>query len=186
MASGDLIGNMTEVTGILERFDLSRTLHTALSLHPGTRRLVFVTPEDDVGVSMRNDINTVMALEPAGPIVEHWITPELLVIKDRLKEKRRPCSLFWERFLPERLPRWSLKKPCLSCVLPPICRSTPIWIPRWEKVRSADMNSGIETGRLQAAMAQKVLSGIAPSQIPYVRKTPLALVFDYLEYNAWA
>lgn len=181
---GDLIGNMTEVTGILERFDLSRTLHTALSLHPGTRRLVFVTPEDDVGVSMRNDINTVMALEPAGPIVEHWITPELLAIKDRLKEKTQETLLFVLGAIPARKGFPPLEpEEAVSFVR--AATDLPVYTDLDTSVGKGAvggyMNSGIETGRLQAAMAQKVLSGIAPSQIPYVRKTPLALVFDYLE-----
>lgn len=48
-----LIGARKQVTGILERFDLVRTLRSALSLHPDTQQLVIITPADANGAEMR-------------------------------------------------------------------------------------------------------------------------------------
>lgn len=89
-----IIGNRPKVTGILERFDLTRTLRTALSLHPGTRHLVFITPQDELGADLRNGVDTVMALLPPGPQVEHWISPDLSRIGERLQRQPRDTLVF--------------------------------------------------------------------------------------------
>ncbi|HBN54214.1 MAG TPA: hypothetical protein DD456_09395, partial [Stenotrophomonas sp.] len=72
-----IVGARANVTGILERFDLARTLGTALVLHPRTRRLLFITPDSDNGAAMRATIDAALARLPGHPAVEHWPTPRL-------------------------------------------------------------------------------------------------------------
>lgn len=89
-----IVGDRPKVTGILERFDLTRTLRTALSLHPGTRHLVFITPQDETGAELRNGVDTALALLPPGPQVEHWIAPDLSRIGERLQQQPRDTLVF--------------------------------------------------------------------------------------------
>lgn len=181
---GEIIGNLIEVTGILERFDLSRTLHTAYSLHPNTKKLIFITPHDEVGVGIRRDIDTVMTLEPAGPIIEHWITPELLTIKERLIKQEEDTLFFVLGAIPEKRGQTPLEpEEVVSYVH--FFTDLPIYTDLDTSVGKGTvggyMNSGLETGRLQAEIARRILAGEQASKISYIRKTPLALIFDYQE-----
>jgi diguanylate cyclase (GGDEF)-like protein len=181
-----LVGHRPKVTGILERFDLDRTLRTALSLHPGTRHLVFITPRDDIGTGLRAGVDAMLARQPPGPQTEHWITPELSSLGERLQQQPGDTLVFVLGAIPPEAGRPPLE-PEEVVAFVHARTSLPVYSDLDTSVgRGAVggyLNSGLETGRLQAAMAQRILSGQDPSQIPYVRETPLALQFDYRELH---
>lgn len=183
---GAIIGDLPEVTGILERFDLTQTLRTALLLHSGTRNLIFITPQDEVGKNMRKDIDTVMSLQPAGQTVEHWITPDLSKIHERLINASRDSLVFVLGAIPAKNDSPPLE-PEETVALIHSLTNLPVYSDLDTAVGKGAvggyMNSGLETGRLQAVIAKKILDGKLASQTPYVLRTPLALIFDYNELN---
>ncbi len=180
----ELIGTRANVTGILERFDLTRTLHTAVSLHPDTRRLVFITPDDGNGAALRATVDAALAHLPEHPRAEHWPTSSLEQIASRLPQLSTGTLIFTLGSIPARVGELPLE---------------PERVPAWVRARSelpvycdldmsvghgavgGYMNSGLETGRLQAALARRVLAGEAASSIPLVRETPPVLLFDSAE-----
>lgn len=179
-----IVGERPKVTGILERFDLTRTLRIALSLHPGTRRLIFITPQDETGIELRNGVDTTLALLPPGPQAEHWIAPDLSRIGERLQHQHRDTLIFVLGSIPALAGQPPLEPEEVTAFVHERTQ-LPVYSDLDTSVGHGSvggyMNSGLETGRLQASMAQQILSGRAPSQIPYVRETPLALLFDYQE-----
>jgi len=179
-----LIGTRTNVTGILERFDLTRTLDIALKLHPHTRRLLFITPDDDNGAALRDTVDAALARLPGHPGAEHWRTAWLEQVAPRLPRLPGDTLVFALGSLPVRAGELPLE---------------PEFVPAWLRARTelpvysdldtavghgavgGYMNSGLETGRLQAALARRLLAGEAAAGIPLVRETPLALLFDNAE-----
>lgn len=183
---GEIIGDLSEVTGILERFDLTQTLRTALLLHSRKNNIIFITPHDEVGKSIRKDIDTVMSLQPAGLTAEHWITPDLSKIQDRLVNASRDSLVFVLGSIPEKNGSPPLD-PEETVTLIHSLTNFPVYSDLDTAVGKGAvggyMNSGLETGRLQAVVAKNILGGEMASQIPYVLRTPLALIFDYDELN---
>ena len=181
-----IVGSRPKVTGILERFDLNRTLRTALSLHLRTRNLVFITPQDDIGTGLRAGVDALLARQLPGPQVEHWIMPDLSRLSERLQQQPRDTLVFVLGAIPAQAGRPPLE-PEEVVAFVHARTDLPVYSDLDTSVgRGAVggyLNSGLETGRLQAAMAQQVLAGQAPAQIPYVRETPLALLFDYQELH---
>ena len=179
-----IVGTRANVTGILERFDLTRTLDTALVLHPRTRRLLFITPDSDNGAAMRDTIDAALARLPGHPAAEHWPAPRLDQLAPRLPRVPEGTLVFTLGSIPVRDGELPLE---------------PELVPAYVRARTAlpvysdlDMavghgavggylNSGLETGRLQAAMARRILAGESASAIPLVHETPLALLFDAAE-----
>lgn len=180
-----IVGLRPQVTGILERFDLTRTLRVALSLHPRTQHLLFLTARDETGAGLRETVDTALAQLPPGPAVEHWSVSHLEQVEAHLAQLPEGTLVFALGTMPRQ-----------GASAPPL---EPEEVAAYVRARTARpvysdldtavghgavggyMNSGLETGRLQAAMARRVLAGEEASRIPYVRKTPLAVLFDYAE-----
>ncbi|GGH61115.1 hypothetical protein GCM10010975_24490 [Comamonas phosphati] len=176
-----IVGHRPKVTGILERFDLSRTLRTALSLHTGTRKLVFITPQDDTGTRLRAGVDAMLARQPSAPQVEHWITPDLSLLGERLRQQPGGTLVFVLGSIPAQAGRPPLEPEEVVAYVH-ARTDLPVYSDLDSSVgRGAVggyLNSGLETGRLQASMAQRVLAGEDPAQMPYVRETPMTLLFD--------
>jgi hypothetical protein len=81
-------------------------------LHPGTRRLIFITPQDETGTELRNSVDTTLALLPPGPQAEHWIAPDLSRIGERLQHQHRDTLIFVLGSIPALAgqPHWSPRK----------------------------------------------------------------------------
>ena len=179
-----VLGGRGNATGILERFDLARTLDTALKLHPHTRRLVFVTPADGNGAAMRENLDGALARLPSHPPAEHWPTPWLQQIAPRLQQLGADTLLFVMGSMPvvaegvplepERVPAWVRGHSRL-----PVYSDLDIAV--GHGAVGGYVNSGLETGRLQASMMKRVLDGEPAAAIPLVRQTPPSLLFDSME-----
>lgn len=72
------------VTGVADRFDLSRTINLAQRLHPEVRRLVFMTTADESGAGSRAHIADALRGLGKGIVVEHWVTRNLSEVEARL------------------------------------------------------------------------------------------------------
>ncbi len=179
-----IVGPRQHVTGILERFDLTRTLRVALSLHPRTQRLLFITALDESGAGLRETVDAALAQMPPGPAIEHWAVPHLGQIEARLSQLTEGTLVFALGAVPRQAGSPPLEPEEVSAFVH--ARTN---LPVYSDLDTAVgygavggyMNSGLETGRLQADMARRVLAGEEASRIPYVRETPLALLFDYAE-----
>lgn len=172
------------VTGVAERFDLVRTLRLALVLHPKVKRLVFLTPADESGAGIRKHVVEAMAGLDTGVLAEHWVTRYLAEVDGRLPDLGSDTLLFalgslpreegGRPFSPEELVAYvhaRTSRPVYSDLDATVGRGA----------LGGYMNSGLENGRLMARMAQRVLAGQRPEDIPIVYETPQALLFDYRE-----
>lgn len=179
-----ITGGRPGVTGVAERFDLVRTLRLALVLHPEVKRLVFLTTADESGAGIREHVAGAMERLDPGIQVEHWVTRYLAEVDGRLPDLGNDTLLFalgsqpqkegGRPFSPEELVAYvhaRTSRPVYSDLDATVGRGA----------LGGYMNSGLENGRLMARMAQYVLAGQRPEEIPIVYETPQALVFDYRE-----
>lgn len=185
----EIVGARGLATGVAERFEVARTVQVALALHPGTRRLVFLTAADESGAGMRQTIGRELEkvnVEPGELIVEHWVVRHLGEIQARLPDLLEdtvvfafgavPVSEGGRSFGPEELVafvRGRTHRPVYSDLDATVGKGAV----------GGFMNSGLETGRLMAHMAQRVLAGQPADGIPVVYEAPVALMFDYAELS---
>lgn len=179
-----IIGTRRGVTGVAERFDLVSTLGLAQQLHPEVRRLVFLTPADESGAGIREHTSDALARLGSKVQVEHWVTRSLAEVEGRLPALGEDTLLFalgaqpqvegGRPFGPEELVSYvhaRTNRPVYSDLDATVGHGA----------LGGYMNSGLENGRLMARMAQRVLAGERPEDIPIVYETPLARIFDYRE-----
>jgi diguanylate cyclase (GGDEF)-like protein len=179
-----ILGQRGHATGILERFDLTRTLHVALALHRDTKLLLFISAQDETGAGQRDAVNAIAALLPKGLEVEHQSIAHLGEVTPRLSQLPEGTLIFTLGAIPQQAGGIPLEPEDVAAFVHqksvhPVYTDLDSAVGRGAV--GGYMNSGLETGRLQARMAQRVLSGEDIAHIPMVRETPLAVVFDYAE-----
>lgn len=179
-----IVGGRANVTGVAERFDLSRTIKLAQQLHPEVRRLVFLTSADESGAGSRAHIADALGGLGEGVVAEHWVARTLSEIEGHLPLLGTDSLLF----ALGALPRVAGGHPLGPEEIVAFARSRtsrPVYSDLDTTVGNGAlggyMNSGLENGRLLARIAQRVLAGESAAAIPVVYETPQALIFDYRE-----
>jgi hypothetical protein len=143
-----------QVTGILERFDLTRTARFAL-LHPGTRRLIFITPQDETGTELRNSVDTTRAAatRPSGGALDRPRS----VAHRRAPAAPAPGHTDLRAGLDSSAGRPAPLEPEEVTAFVHERTQLPVYSDLDTSVGHGSvggyMNSGLETGRLQASMA---------------------------------
>lgn len=181
-----MIGARAGVTGVAERFELVRTLRLALALHEEVRHLLFITSADESGAGMRATIRQALAMSapPSGIGIEYWTPQDLRSIEAPLGELGAGTIIFALGSIPLVEGARGLE---IEEVVAFVRARTPL--PLYTDLDAAVghgaiggyLNSGLETGRLMASMAQRILAGEAAESIPIVYEAPVALLFDHAE-----
>ena len=187
-----LIGNRGRATGIAERFNVGKTLRMALSLHPHTERLIFITAGDESGAGNRQNIAANLAdLPPEAKgrfVVEHWTPSSLDQIDARLSALPEQAIVF----ALGSIPKIANGPPLANEQLVAHVRKHKRGAVYSDTDRSVGygavggyVNSGFENGRLMAKMARRILAGEAPESLPIVFDTPQVLLVDFTELARW-
>jgi len=179
-----IVGGRAGVTGVAERFDLERTLRLARELHEDAGMLLFLTPADETGAAMRDTMRRALDLVQVELPVDHWVVGNLSQITPRLPALPDNTLIFAFGSMPETAGGRTLGPEEVVAYLR-ARTSLPLYSDLDRTVGfgavGGYMNSGLETGRVTAGLAIRVLAGTDPAAIPYVYDAPLALVFDYKE-----
>jgi diguanylate cyclase (GGDEF)-like protein len=179
-----MIGTRTGVTGIAERFGLSRTLELALRLHPDASQLLFITSDNETGAGTRGHIDEALSQYNIELPVYHWVLANL----DELDTRLPPLPMNTLLFVLGAMPGYE-GGPLLGVeeMVAYVRARTPL--PIYTDLDKAVghgtiggyMNSGFKTGRMVAQLAARVLAGEAAEKIPIIYDPPLSLKFDYRE-----
>ena len=183
-----LVGERGRATGIAERFNVKRTLNLALSLHPNTERLIFVTAADESGAGNRQNIETNLAsLAPEARsriAVEYWTPSSLDMIESRLAGLSERAVVFALGSILNTEDGRPLGNEHLVAYVRAKTRS-PVYSDTDRSVGHGAVggyvNSGLENGRLMAKMARRLLAGEPVESLPVVFDTPQALMLDFNE-----
>jgi diguanylate cyclase (GGDEF)-like protein len=187
----DLISGRTNVTGITERFDFTRTFKLALTLHPQIKRMVLIgnTDETAVGVfrNLRSDLHRMAKKEGLviPPTVE-WRGLSQPELGHRLDALSPDSLVFVFGTLRAELDH-SLMDPSETTAFVRQHTKAPIYSDTISTlghgVVGGYFNDGYNNGVLQAQMGQKVLESGSTRILPIVNDTPYQLAFDAHELS---
>jgi diguanylate cyclase (GGDEF)-like protein len=179
-----MAGKRSGVTGIAQRFELTRTLELALSLHPDALQLLFITPNNENGAGTRDDIDKALNKAQIQLPADHWIIASIEELDTRLPTLPAKTLTFVFGAVP-----LSEDKRLLGPeeTIAYVRTHTPL--PIYTDLDSAVghgaiggyMNSGFKTGQIVAQLAARVLSGEPADTIPVIYEPPMSLIFDYRE-----
>lgn len=179
-----IVGGRAGVTGVAERFELERTLRLARVLHEDAGRLLFLTAADETGAGTRETLRRALDAMQMELPVDHWVVDNLAQIAPRLQALPEKTLIFAFGSMPESTGGRTLGSEEVVAYLR-ARTALPLYSDLDRTVGygavGGYMNSGLETGRVTAGLAIRVLAGEAPAAIPYVYDAPLVLVFDYKE-----
>lgn len=172
------------VTGILERFDIHRNLLLARTLHGEIAQVVFITADDENGRALQQMLGNMLAGLPDRPPAQHWAVSSIDELPARLPELDMGTLIFTLGAIPARSDQTTLEP---EEVVDYLRNHTPL--PIYSDLEAAVgrgavggyVNDGLATGRMQAAIARRVLGGESPDAIPPVSDSPLTPIFDYRE-----
>ncbi|MFZ5580406.1 MAG: EAL domain-containing protein [Pseudomonadota bacterium] len=183
-----LVGERGQATGIAERFQVGRTLSMALSLHRNTRRVIFITADDESGAGNRNTIDRTLASLPTHLrhqlAIEHWTPSTLDKIDAPLSDLPDGSLVFALGSIPKKEGGRPLGNEQLVAHVRAKTR-VPVYSDTNRSVGHGAVggyvNSGFENGRLMADMARRVLAGEDADALPVIFDTPQELLVDFNE-----
>lgn len=183
-----IVGSRSRVTGIAERFNVGKTLSLALSLHPKTDRLIFITADDESGAGNRQNIDANLATLPPETrnrlTVEQWVPSSLDQIDASLSQLTAHAVVFALGSIPKVAQGLPLSNEQLVAYVRKQKRGA-VYSDTDRSVGHGAVggyvNSGFENGRLMARMARRILAGEAADSMPVVFDTPQVLMIDFNE-----
>jgi diguanylate cyclase (GGDEF)-like protein len=179
-----MAGERSGVTGIAERFELTRTLEVALRLHPDALQLLFITPDNESGAGTRNHVDKALKNTQIELPADHWIIANIDELDTRLPALPAKTLVFVLGAMPVSEDGRLLES---EETIAYVRRRTPL--PIYADLDSAVghgaiggyMNSGFKTGQAVAQLAIRVLGGEPANTIPVIYEPPMSLIFDYRE-----
>ena len=176
-----LLEGQRGVTGKLERLNLSKTLDVALTLHPQTRRVVFIVDTTTTGQGTAQVAREAIQGRPgrvAFEFLDDLPMPEILRRVAALPDDSLVVLLNFNR---DRDGKVFSHLESIA-LLREVCRA-PIY-GAWDfhlgrGIVGGAIVTGREEGAAAARMALEVLGGVEVAQIPVVDQPTQSLVFDY-------
>ncbi len=174
------------VTGVSEDADLAASLDTALSLHPGTRRIYIVNDDTETGLLVRARLAQIgpswkgVPLEP----LDGLPMPQLLERLRTLPPRSLVFYSFYSRDAAGRVFGYDE-----SIRLVSQASNAPVY-GAWDfnlglGLVGGKLTSGFDQGEMAGRLALRVLRGEDPESIPIVRNLPGRYLFDHLELVRW-
>ncbi len=174
MAAGNL-------TGVIESFDLTRTIDVALKMHPEKRRMIVVGDESTAGLAIKKQIETIVPRFKNRLHVDYWIQLDLAEVQRRVQHLPDDTFLFFIPYFQIINDRTYTAEEVMSAIY--AHSRVPIYT-SWKFLLGSgavggSMISGEDHGRIAAKMALKILEGASASSIPVIKKPSGAYLFDY-------
>jgi len=179
LAPKDLqVGNLT---GVVEQFDLARTLDVALRMHPGKRHMVVVGDSSTAGAAIAEQIKAVIPQYNGRLTVDYWIDMSLKTVIDRVQNLPDDAFLFFIPYYQVIDGRFLTAEEVMASIY---TRShIPIYT-TWEFLLGhgavgGRLLSGFKHGQAAASITLEVLDGTPADEIPVYMETTGDYMFDY-------
>ncbi len=169
------------MTGIVENFNVRKTLNLALSLHEDKNRLVVIGDESTTGEAIKGQIQEAEPYFREELEFEYWSQYSLEEIQENVKGLSQDTMIYGIPFF------YPADGQVLSAneVLENISRATDLPIySNWEFLLGhgmvgGNLISGYEHGSIAADMALSILEGQHPSRIEVIEEIVDQYMFDY-------
>ena len=174
------------VTGVSEDADLGASLDTALSLHPGTRRIYVVNDDTETGLVVRARLAQIgpswkgVPLEPLDGLPMEGLLARLRSLPPR----SLVFFTFYSRDATGRVFGYDESMRLVSRA-----SNAPVY-GAWDfnlglGLVGGNLTSGFDQGETAGKIALRVLRGEDPGSIPVVRNLPGRYLFDHRELVRW-
>ncbi|RQD77622.1 MAG: response regulator [Desulfonatronospira sp. MSAO_Bac3] len=168
-------------TGIVENFNVKRTLELALSIHQDKNRMVVIGDESTTGIAIKGQIKEAIPDFQGRLDFEFWTQYSLDEIADKVKDLPQDTLVYFIPFF------YSAGGQVFSAgeVLENVAgfSDLPIYS-NWEFLLGhgmvgGNLISGFEHGSIAAGMALDILEGKSPADIPIIHDIVDQNMFDY-------
>jgi len=169
------------LTGVIESFDLTRTIDVALRMHPEKRRMIVVGDESTAGLAIKKQIEAIVPHFKDRLKVNYWIQIDLAEVQQRVQHLPDDTFLFFIPYFQIINNRTYTAEEVMSAIY--THSRVPIYT-SWRFLLGSgavggSMLSGEDHGRIAASMALKILQGTPAASIPIIRKPSGTYFFDY-------
>ena len=173
-----LQGNLT---GVVEQFDLSRTLDVVLNMHPGKKRMIVVGDSSTAGAAIKRQIEIVVPQYSQRLTVDYWIDMSLSKVLDRVEKLPNDTFLFFIPYYQVIEDRFLTAEEVMASIYER--SSVPIYT-TWEFLLGhgavgGRLLSGFKHGQAAASIVLEVLDGKSADSIPVYMETTGEYLFDY-------
>ena len=179
----ELLADFPRCTGVVESFDLRKTLDIALKFHPATRQIVFINDQSTTGKANRKRLEEIipeytdrvsfvfyedMTMDEVVQNVRTLPPDNLVLLMTFNRDKAGQVFQYWD-------------------VSQQICPAAPVPVYGiWDfylgdGIVGGMLISGEEHGRMAAEMIASVLRGEDIHSIPVVQESPNRYMFDYAQ-----
>ena len=178
---GDLLADFPFCTGVVESFDLRKTIDIALKFHPETRQIVYINDQTATGRANRKRLEEIipeysgrvsfvfyedMTMDEVVQNVRALSSDQIILLMTFNRDKSGQVFLYRE--VSQRIGSAS-----------PV-PAYGIWdFYLGDGIVGGMLISGEEHGRMAAQMAQRILHGDDIRSIPVVQESPNRYMFDY-------
>ncbi|EGB14202.1 PAS/PAC sensor hybrid histidine kinase [Pseudodesulfovibrio mercurii] len=173
--------DVDNATGVIEIFNLSKTLDVALRLHPGKKHMVVVSDSSTTGAAITRQVRNQLARYKVPLTTEYWIDMSLRNVMDRVAHLPQDTFLFFVPYYQVIDGRFLTAEEVMQAIS--ARSSVPIYT-SWEFLAGngavgGNMLSGFLHGQRAARTALEVLDGKNADEIPVFRETTGEYIFDY-------
>ena len=169
------------LTGVVEQFDLPRTLDVVLKMHPDKTRMIVVGDSSTAGTAIRHQIENAVPQYRDKLTVDYWIDMSLRKVLDRVQTLPDDTFLFFIPYYQIIGSRFLTAEEVMESIYER--SSVPIYT-TWEFLLGhgavgGRLLSGFLHGQATASIALEVLDGKNPDDIPVYMETTGEYLFDY-------
>lgn len=168
-------------TGVIESFNLSKTLDVALRLHQGKQRIIVVGDSSTTGTAIKRQVQDQLNRYHVPLTQEYWIDLSLKNVLERVAELPDDTFLFFIPYYQVIDGRFLTAEEVMQAIYRR--SSVPIYT-AWDFLAGygavgGNMLSSYLHGQRAAKVALNILDGKNPDSIPVFRETTGEYIFDY-------
>ncbi|SHO49069.1 PAS domain S-box-containing protein [Desulfopila aestuarii DSM 18488] len=169
------------ITGVIENFDLARTLKIARKLHPDKKRMIVFGDDSVTGHAIANQVEQQVRVSDPDLDVEIWVSLSLEETKERVKQLPDDTFLFFTPWYQTIKGRFYTTEEVMKEIY--AHSSVPMYT-AWEfllghGVVGGRLLSGSQHGETAARMALRILNGEPADTIPIELEPTGLYMFDY-------
>jgi PAS domain S-box-containing protein len=169
------------LTGVVEQFDLPRTLDVALKMHPDKTHMIVVGDSSTAGTAIRHQIEAVIPQYRDKLTVDYWIDMSLRRVLDRVHDLPTDTFLFFIPYYQIIDGRFLTAEEVMESIY--TRSSVPIYT-TWgfllgHGAVGGRLLSGFLHGQTTASIVLEVLDGKKADDIPVYMETTGEYLFDY-------
>jgi len=169
-------------TGIVETVDIGKTLDTALKLHPDTKHIAIVNDKTAIGLSNKRLLQEVIADSSHRDLDFIWLEDmNMSEVQERVAKLSDDSIILLLTFNQDKSNNIFSYEESIELIAQKA--TVPIY-GVWDfylghGLVGGMLTNGFSQGELAAKLAQRILDGEKPVNIPVVRESPNRYIFDF-------